>query len=297
MRASDLLLEPISGSSPASCKPFLKWPGGKRWLVPYARQLLRGCAFQTYYEPFLGGGALFFALRPRAARLSDVNGDLVNTYIQVKHHSTKLLSRLQSMGVNKRTFDLLSRTRSTSKLQEAVRFLYLNRTSFGGIYRLNRRGEYNVPYGGGGRTTEAYWRDNLLANAARALRRARVTEEDFQLSIARAGEGDLLYCDPTYTVAHNNNGFIRYNEANFSWADQEMLAGMCAAAAERGATVLVSNAVHKDVLGIFKPPFHWEIPRHSNVCPKPEFRRSVAELLMLFPPRRRVRVNRRWRIP
>jgi len=230
-----------------SIKPFLKWPGGKRWLAHYIQALLAGRKFERYFEPFLGGGAIFFALRPTSAILSDINPDLINIYKQVKYRPRKLLERLQEIKVNKRAYLCMRSYEPECHRERAVRFLYLNRTAFAGMYRLDQQGRFNVPYGGGSRTPAILWRDNLLVNASRALKGATILTADFEKIIAMASEGDLVYCDPTYTVAHNNNGFIRYNEHNFSWKDQIRLAEASLSAAARGASVLVSNAFHKEL--------------------------------------------------
>jgi DNA adenine methylase len=108
---------------------------------------------------------------------------------------------------------------------------------------------------------------------------------DFEEALSAAADGDLIYCDPTYTVAHNNNGFIRYNERNFSWEDQNRLARSCREAAKRGAVVLVSNAHHDEVLRLFDPPQHMVVTRPSRLCPNIEHRRTVDEFLFFFSPR------------
>jgi len=106
---------------------------------------------------------------------------------------------------------------------KAVKFLYLNRTAFAGMYRLNKKGKFNVPFNGGERGTSCLCETPILFDASRSLRHVKLLEADFERVIREAGAGDVVYCDPTYTVAHSNNGFIRYNENNFSWRDQERL--------------------------------------------------------------------------
>lgn len=267
--------------------PFLKWPGGKRWLVPALLGEIESCKSKTYYEPFLGGGALFFAIRPQRAVLSDINHDLINTYRQVKNRPWDLLKRLRNLPVNKPTYDSLRAQLGESVVDQAVRFLYLNRTAFAGMYRLNGKGEFNVPFGGGERTPAPLWEYDLLTKASRALRCSELRTHDFGIVMAEAGSGDLVYCDPTYTVAHNNNGFIRYNEKNFSWADQKRLAASCREASQRGAKVIVSNAFHKGVLDLFTPPIHFTVRRHSRLCPRVEHRVPTEEYVFIFPPRYR----------
>ena len=266
-------------------RPFLKWPGGKRWLVPELTKIIGGYDCVTYREPFLGGGALFFALRPKQSVLSDVNSDLINTYRQVKYRAGDLLEQLRPLPINKVTYHHIRKSRPKAPLQRAVRFLYLNRTAFGGMYRLNQLGEFNVPFGGGERTTAPLWKDDLLALSARALRGAKLFAVDFEQALSEAQQGDMVFCDPTYTVAHNNNGFIRYNERNFSWEDQKRLSRSCHAAAARGALVIVSNAHHQEVLDLFAPPQHLSLARTSRLCPEVKHRRTVEEYVFIFPPR------------
>ena len=253
-------------------------------MVPALLDLIGERGYGTYREPFLGGGALFFALQPKLSVLSDVNADLINTYRQVKNNADDLLEQMKALPVDQTTFDRLRQQRKGTPLQKAIRFLYLNRTAFGGMYRLNQQGEFNVPFGGGERTTAPLWKYDLLRSAARVLRSARLRAFDFEEALAAAVKGDLVYCDPTYTVAHNNNGFIRYNERNFSWEDQERLARSCREAASRGAFVLVSNAYHDEVLRLFDPPRHLVVTRPSRLCPQIEHRRTIDEFVFQFPP-------------
>jgi DNA adenine methylase len=267
-----------------SVQPFLKWPGGKRWLVPWIVKIINEYKYITYREPFLGGGAIFFALQPKYSVLSDINSDLINTYYQVKQNSASLLESLRSLPVNRATYNYFRESCPASPLQRAVRFLYLNRTAFGGMYRLNKRGEFNVPFGGGERTVAPLWEYDLVTSSAWALRRAKLIAVDFEQALSEAEKGDLVYCDPTYTVTHNNNGFIRYNEKNFSWEDQKRLSRSCHSAAARGALVIVSNACHNDVLDLFAPPRHITVARTSRLCPIVTYRRFVDEYLFIFPP-------------
>ena len=273
------------GAQSPSVQPFLKWPGGKRWLVPALVKIIEEYDYVTYREPFLGGGALFFALRPHRSVLSDINSDLINTYRQVKNRASALLEQLRPLPINQGTYDGLRECCPKSPLQRAVRFLYLNRTAFGGMYRLNQQGKFNVPFGGGERTTAPLWEYDLLTSSARALRGAKLLTVDFESALSDAKKGDLVYCDPTYTVAHNNNGFIRYNERNFSWEDQKRLSRSCHSAAARGALVIVSNAYHREVFDLFGPPRHIAVARTSRLRPDVTHRRSVDEYLFVFPPR------------
>ena len=267
-------------------EPFLKWPGGKRWLVPRLIDLIGDMAFDRYFEPFAGGAALFFALQPRNSILSDINADLINTYRQVKLCAPEVTRRLKKLSVDRDTYYSLRSQEPRNRIDRAVRFLYLNRTAFGGIYRLNRQGRFNVPYGGGQRSPAILWERDLLRPAARVLRRSELRTADFQSVLQEVSAGDLVYCDPTYTVSHRDNGFIRYNESNFRWEDQRRLAEVCKELQARGATVLVSNATHSAVRAVFRHAEVHSFSRPSTVCPRSDSRRAVQEDVFVFRPQR-----------
>jgi len=264
--------------------PFLKWPGGKRWAAPVIAPLITASLGGTYYEPFLGGGAVFFHLRPAKAVLCDVNPDLVETYQAVLRNPAGVIERLRRMRVNKRSYYETRADVPRGDLQRAARFLYLNRTAYGGIYRLNREGHFNVPYGGGKRTPECLWEDDLVTDAAEALTGADIRCDDFETVLNSAGAGDVAYCDPTYAVTHDRNCFVRYNGTNFAWADQQRLAPAAVRAVERGATVLVSNAHHHSVRDLYPTADAETLTRTSCVSRDPSKRRPVEEYLFILRP-------------
>ena len=268
--------------------PFLKWPGGKRWISKVLATLMREKLVGTYYEPFLGGGSVFFALQPQSAVISDANEDLINTYRLVRDRTPDVISLLKRLRVDRETFDRMRAFEPQDPIRRAVRFLYLNRTAFGGIYRVNRDGRFNVPFGGGERTPEVLWRKSLLVQASEllSLSGVKIHQSDFEPIIELARRGDVVYCDPIYTVAHENNGFVRYNEKNFSWADQVRLAKAVKRASERGATVIISNAEHRSIRQLYTGAAFQVLKRHSAISTDISKRRAVRELLIfLSPPR------------
>jgi DNA adenine methylase len=234
----------------------------------------------------LGGGAVFFHLRPRRAVLSDVNGELIETYGIVRTCADRVLSVVQQMPVTKREYYRVRDSQPTSPVLRAARFLYLNRTAFGGIYRLNKKGQFNVPFGGGDRTPSPLWTEALLEQAARALAGVDLRVSDFEPILDEARFGDVVYCDPTYTVAHDCNGFVRYNERNFSWSDQQRLAEAASRAATRGAAVVVSNAHHEAVRALYSRCEGLTLQRKSLVSAKARARRGVMEYLFVLRPAR-----------
>jgi len=127
--------------------PFLKWPGGKRWLSHAIVELTKGRDTRRYYEPFLGGGAAFFELQPKKATLSDINPHLIETYDQVRQKPLAIAKRLAKITVDPDTYYHIRSQKPRSAVGRAVRFLYLNRTAFAGMYRENESGKFNVPFG------------------------------------------------------------------------------------------------------------------------------------------------------
>lgn len=260
-------------------EPFLKWPGGKRWLAVRHLHLFPK-TYGNYIEPFLGGAAIFFALSPEDAYLSDANGELINAYNRIKHDWAKVEQRLARFQKNHDS-DFYYRMRKknpTDPLARAVRFLYLNRTCFNGIYRVNKEGKFNVPIG----TKDGVsFEDGYLEKVAKALKSARIRKRDFAIAIEKAKEGDFVFIDPPYTVMHNNNGFVKYNAQLFSWKDQARLATAIKAAGDRGALIMMSNADHGSVRELYDGfGTHHSLTRASILAGDPDYRGSATELLV-----------------
>ena len=226
-------------------KPFLRWAGGKRWLAKILRPIVskRIGDGNIYFEPFLGSGAMFFSLQPNRAYLSDLNADLINTFQQVAENPSEVINHLLCLPATRdRYYQERNKNRRTA-LNQAVRFIYLNRNCYGGLYRENRKGIFNVPYGGKGRHHKTICIDNTLLNASSTLNQeeVKIVNCDFAVALNKPEEGDVIYCDPTYREVGRNR-FDRYGKDIFSWQDQERLASSANNAFERGALVMISNA-------------------------------------------------------
>lgn len=230
----------------------MRWAGGKRWLARKLAPILRERLQGTYFEPFLGAGALFFTVAPERALLSDLNPDLVWAFEAVSEIPEVLLDELRALPVNAETYYRLRAEEPADALRRAVRFVYLNRTCFGGIYRENKLGKFNTPYGGGSRTTTPLWERHLIERCARVLRRGEIKLEvcDFERSLNLAASGDVVYCDPAYRAATRIQ-FDRYGALIFDWDDQVRLAAAARRAYERGALVLISNTYCPEVKGLY----------------------------------------------
>lgn len=263
--------------------PFLKWPGGKRWFVCNWSHILPA-KFGTYIEPFLGAGSVYFHLRPSKALLGDLNAELVNTYRVVRdswrslerslrHHQQRHLENADS-----HYYTVRGRVPSGA-YRQASRLIYLNRACFNGIYRVNAQGAFNVPRG---TKTKIVVETDDFKTIAALLGGAELIAGDFEPLVDRAKAGDLVFCDPPYTVRHNYNGFRKYNEVLFSWNDQERLAAALHRAADRGVKVICTNANHHSVRDLYRSS-QFEllaVSRYSRISAENSSRRYFEELIV-----------------
>lgn len=262
-------------------KPFLKWAGGKRWLVE-SLQLTIPDYEGTYIEPFLGGGAVFFYSAPCRAILSDVNPRLIETYQAIKDDWRGVEKALRLFhSIHSKNFYYEERNRARRKPHtRAAQFLYLNRTCFNGLYRENLKGVFNVPIG---TKTKVIMDDDDFCRVSQLLSAAQLMCCDFEVTINRAKKGDLVFVDPPYTIAHNNNGFLKYNQSIFSWKDQERLQRAITKAVARGARVIVTNADHESVRELysnFGPPT--TVHRSSVISGSNSSRGKASEILYVL---------------
>ncbi|MGD0736208.1 MAG: Dam family site-specific DNA-(adenine-N6)-methyltransferase [Terracidiphilus sp.] len=258
--------------------PFLKWPGGKRELAAQIAGKL-GSLNGRYYEPFLGGGAVFFHIAPRLGVLADLNEELVNCYTQVRNKPREVASKLARMKNSSEGYYQVRGTSPRSEVGRAARLIYLTTLSFNGIYRQNLKGEFNVPYG---QKTHLELPDYaFLKRRSELLASAEMRAGDFEETTADATRGDVLYFDPPYTVAHNNNGFVKYNDRIFSWGDQERLAALAAKLQRRGCRVLVSNAEHQSIRRMYASFREVIIKRNSVIAASPAHRGAITESLFV----------------
>ncbi len=262
--------------NPHQSAPLLKWAGGKRRLLAHISPFVPP-NFSTYYEPFLGGGALFFALGPAKAVLSDLNPELVLTYTQVRDNLDEVVARLRRMPNSKAEYYRIRASSPRRPAARAARLIYLCTLSFNGIYRQNLRGEFNVPYGY--KTHVNPCDTEKLSRINKLLQGREIIEADFEKAVGAARKGDFAYFDPPYTVAHENNGFVKYNAKIFSWRDQERLASVAHRLKRQGCRVLVSNADHPSIHSLYSRFDVYPIARHSVMAASGEFRRPVSECL------------------
>jgi DNA adenine methylase len=235
-------------------KPFIKWAGGKRELLPALLPHVPA-TFGTYFEPFVGGGALFFHLAPRKAVLADSNERLFRAYRGVKADVGRVIRLLRSYPKTKE-FYLRLRSRNVdagTDAEVAAWFIYLNKMGYNGLYRVNRRNGFNVPYG---RHQNPNTCDEpTLRDCSLALARASLKNADFEAATEKAVEGDFVYFDPPYVPSSRTSMFTSYTSSKFGPAEQERLRDVALRLKRRGVQVLLSNSATKPVEKLYRRDF------------------------------------------
>ena len=225
--------------------PFIRWAGGKQkilnQLLPY---LPLDIPVRKYWEPFVGSGSLFFALHPQEAVLSDANEHLINCYKQVRDNHLLIYKYLrQHANKTSKEYYYIVRSlynRKGDSAAQAARFIYLNKTCFNGIFRVNLKGEFNVPYG---------WKEppalpslELLENASKALKRASIYSDSFEKNIDQIATSDFIYLDPPYPALNGTSYFTHYTADRFGEKDQNKLAEYIKEIDKKGCKFMLSNA-------------------------------------------------------
>ena len=226
---------------PPRARPFVKWVGGKRQLLP---RLLPHVPqrFGRYFEPFVGGGALFFSLAPEFAALNDGNARLVRTYRTIRDRVEDVVALLRTYPHDRDFFMSLRAVDidAGTDVEVAAWFIYLNRTAFNGLYRVNSRGGFNVPFGRYKNPTICD-AENLRACAA-ILKGASITHGDFEAVVADAHPGDFVYFDPPYVPLTATSDFTSYTAEGFTDADQVRLRDVALRLKAGGVAVMLSNS-------------------------------------------------------
>ena len=229
-------------------KPFVKWVGGKRQLLKQFRDLeLYPPEFfdpieNTYYEPFVGGGAVFFDLLPEHAELSDLNRELVIAYNVIKNNVDELIELLKQHRYDKEYY-LDIRAKNIDELQDieiASRFIFLNKTGFNGLYRVNRKGQFNVPFGR--YKNPVICDEENLRRVSKALQNVTIKHQDYSSVLKSAKKGDFIYFDPPYYPLNQTSSFTAYTSEKFLEKEQIELRNTFITLHKRGCYVMLSNS-------------------------------------------------------
>lgn len=276
---ADELAERALRSLSAEPRPFLRWAGSKRALLHEFVDLIP-VEYGTYWEPFLGAGSLFFLLQPENAVIGDKLVPLVDAYRAVAERVDLVLRYLAPLDVSRETYYRVRDNRGSSSYKLAAEFIFLNKTCWNGLYRVNAEGKFNVPYGAP-KTGFVIDPSNLRA-CSRTLGQpgVKIRDGDFERILGSVKPGDLVFLDPPYVTGHNNNGFIDYNEVLFSWDDQRRLASVAKRLADLGASVIVTNASHQGVIDLYRGFAVRRISRWSTLASSAAKRGPVEEVVL-----------------
>ena len=266
-------------NGPLRIRPFLKWAGGKTRLLPALRQSLPP-RFNKYFEPFVGGGAFFFDLSPSQAVLGDSNPELINCYEVVREQPEALVRSITKLRVSEAEFYRLRQLdpNTLPAVARAARLIYLNKTCYNGLYRVNKQGKFNTPYG--------YPRDLKLVDAAnlmaasRSLEKAQLLNTDFEAVLKTAKRGDFIYFDPPYVPVGRFSDFQRYTKDQFYEADQVRLAEHFCELSARGCFVLLSNSFNERTRKLYSKFLQRTVQMPRFVNCRGEGRGHVNELLI-----------------
>ncbi len=244
----DSTLEDVQKLINAKPKPFVKWVGGKRQLLRQFRELGLyppedfNPITNTYYEPFVGGGAVFFDLLPKNAELSDLNNELVTTYNVIKNNVDELIKSLQKHIYDKEYYLEVraKKVEDLSDVEVASRFIFLNRTGFNGLYRVNKSGQFNVPFGRYNNPVICD-KDNLR-RVTDALQDVTITHHDYKNVLKTAKSGDFIYLDPPYYPINATSSFTSYTAEGFLEKEQTELRDTFIKLHKKGCFVMLSNS-------------------------------------------------------
>jgi len=267
--------------------PIVKWAGGKRQLLAEIMPLIsKNCS--TYVEPFIGGGAVFFELQPKKAIINDYNAELINVYLIIKNNSNELISELEIHERNNKEdyfYELRAADRSPeyadmTNIQRAARIIYLNKTCYNGLYRVNAAGQFNSPYG-------KYKNPNIVnATIIRAmsnyLNKAKVDikQGDYREALKGLRKGAFVYLDPPYMPISTSSSFTGYTESGFSYDEQVALKQQCDKLREKGISFLQSNSDCPEIRELYREYEIKTVQAKRSINSKANKRGEISEVLI-----------------
>lgn len=272
-------------------KPVLKWAGGKTQLlnkiVPHIKSKLS--IEGTYYEPFLGGGAVLFALQPSKAVANDFNAELINLYNTIKIKPDELIRELKKHKNTEdhfykiRDLDRMPTFNDMSDVEKASRTIFLNKTCYNGLYRVNSKGEFNVPFANNKNPLIVDEKTIKGINKFLNANQISLMNTDFEETIKNIKQGDFVYFDPPYYPISNTASFLAYTKKSFNFFDQERLRNLAIRLHKQNVAFLISNSTAKEVMELYSDENIFEIKEvevNRNINSKGDLRKGTKELLI-----------------
>ena len=273
--------------SQSTLQPFTKWTGGKRQLLSVIKSLMPD-QYNNYFEPFVGGGALFFDLAPKKAYINDFNSELINCYQQIKKNPQILIELLAKHQENNskeyyldlRSADRDSRIDKMTDVERAARIMYMLRVDFNGLYRVNSKNQFNVPYG---RYKNPKIVDGeLLLSISKYLNDndIHILNKDFEEAVEDVRVGDFVYFDPPYIPLSETSAFTSYTHEGFSYEDQVRLRDTFMKLDEKGAYVMLSNSSSPIVEELYKDFHIHKVEATRTNGAKSSSRGKISEIIV-----------------
>lgn len=270
-----------------SLKPITKWVGGKRQLLPELQSLLP-TSYNNYFEPFVGGGALLFSLAPKKAVINDLNSDLINLYITVREEPKKLLELLELHQVNNskeyylkiRALDRSEDFNNLTKVEKAARLLYMLKVDFNGMYRVNSKGQFNVPYGKYKNPQIANTENIEIVSEYFNKHEIIILNDDFSRAVEGAKIGDLVYFDPPYIPVSETSNFTSYTSAGFGSNEQKRLRDLFFELSDAGVYVMLSNSDTKLTRELYGQANIHEVQAMRVINSNAKRRGKIGELII-----------------
>lgn len=273
-------------------RPILKWAGGKRRVFPEIKKRLPKNGFKRYFEPFIGGGYVLFALQPEKSFINDFNPELINVYKIIKNNPKELVKALSKFKNNSATFYKVrewDRNKkifdSKSDIDKAARIIFLNKTCFNGLYRVNSNGELNVPFGD--YKNPDYCNEELIFNMSDFFNNSEIdfSTGDFSSILSKVKKGDFVYLDPPYDPISDSASFTGYATCGFNRNDQKRLKEMCDEIDKKGAFFLLSNSATEFIKDLYNsndnPNYITDIIKVNRaIASKSKSRKKVEEVLI-----------------
>ena len=273
--------------SQSTLQPFTKWTGGKRQLLPIIKSLMPD-NYNNYFEPFIGGGALFFDLSPDKAVINDFNNELINCYQQIKKYPQKLIELLAKHQENNskeyylelRSADRDNRIDKMTNVERAARIMYMLRVDFNGLYRVNSKNQFNVPYG---RYKNPKIVDSdLILSISQYLNsnNIKILTGDFEKAVQDVVAGDFVYFDPPYIPLSETSAFTSYTHEGFTYEDQVRLRDCFKKLDEKGAFVMLSNSSSPLVEELYKDFNIHKVEANRTNGAKTSSRGKISEIIV-----------------
>lgn len=265
-------------------RPFIKWAGGKKQLLDKLLAFAPS-SFENYFEPFLGGGAFFFKLsalgKIKKAHLNDCNTELITAYKTIKEKPLELIKELSSGKYlnTEKDFYKIRAENPKNELEKTARFIYLNKTAFNGLYRVNSKGGFNVPFGKY-KNPAILDKENILAVNKKALQTDELTCLDFEQAVEKSGKNDFVYFDPPYQPRSKTASFTQYTEKDFIEKDQQRLYNCFKRLDRKGCSVMLSNSYTEFIKDLYKEFNQKTVMASRAINCKAEGRGKIKELVI-----------------